>query len=129
MSFWDLAIGGQEAQQNRKIRDLEERATRAMGGSRLQGKNVRDLSVQIAELRQELGRMAMYVEAMSRLLLEKSVCTQEELISTLTAVDAEDGVIDDQRAIPRTPGWCAKCSHQNEPAVTHCKYCGADLRL
>jgi len=51
-------------------------------------------SVDGARLQQALEELALATKTLQRLLVEKGVCTQEELARKLREVDLEDGVAD-----------------------------------
>lgn len=51
-------------------------------------------SVDSAGLERALGELALATRTMQRMLIEKGVCTQEELTRKLREVDLEDGTLD-----------------------------------
>ena len=51
-------------------------------------------SVDVARLEQTLGEMALAVKAVQRTLIDKGVCTPEELHQNVIAIDLEDGKAD-----------------------------------
>jgi len=46
------------------------------------------------KLERALGELALATKTLQRILLEKRVCTREELSRTMRAIDLEDGVAD-----------------------------------
>ena len=48
----------------------------------------------VARLEQTLGELALAVKAVQRTLIDKGICTPEELHKKLTAIDLEDGKAD-----------------------------------
>lgn len=53
----------------------------------------------IRQLRDELGRQNLAIQALTRLLIEKDIIKEVELDDFIAGIDAEDGVIDGKLAI------------------------------
>lgn len=128
MSIWSYLFDNEYFQRS-DINRLDERASdveQKLWSAQAKSRNAQQ---QAAELRHEMGRMLLVIEALSRIVVEKKVCTREELAATLTAVDAEDGTVDGRvsPAKPAARGWCGSCEHQNRPQAAKCAYCGAAL--
>jgi hypothetical protein len=51
-------------------------------------------TVDAAKLERTLGELALAVKAVQRTLIDKGVCTPEELHQKVTAIDLEDGKAD-----------------------------------
>jgi hypothetical protein len=51
-------------------------------------------AVDVARLERTLGELALAVKALQRTLIDKGVCTPEELHQKVTAIDLEDGKAD-----------------------------------
>lgn len=58
-------------------------------------------NVDAARLEQALGELALAVKAVQRTLIDKGVCTPEELHQKVTAIDLEDGRADGRSPIGR----------------------------
>ncbi len=56
-------------------------------------------SVDAARLERALGELALATKTVQRLLVDKGVCTHDELRSALQTVDAEDGRTDGRSPI------------------------------
>jgi hypothetical protein len=56
-------------------------------------------SVDAAKLERTLGELALAVKAMQRTLVDKGVCTPQELHDKVTAIDLEDGKADGRAPI------------------------------
>lgn len=78
--------------QQSRIEDLRADAERA----RAEATQVRAASggVDVAKLERTLGELALAVKAVQRTLIDKGVCTPEELHQKITAIDLEDGKAD-----------------------------------
>ncbi len=78
--------------QQHRIDELRTDAERA----RAEAMQVRGGSgtVDVAKLEQTLGELALAVKAVQRTLIDKGVCTPEELHQKVTAIDLEDGRAD-----------------------------------
>jgi hypothetical protein len=50
--------------------------------------------VDAARLERALGELALATKMLQRLMVEKGVCSQDELLDTMRTIDAEDGVQD-----------------------------------
>ena len=51
-------------------------------------------TVDVARLERALGELALALKTMQRIVVEKGVCTEEEIIRKLEALDLEDGRAD-----------------------------------
>ena len=56
-------------------------------------------SVDTERLERALGELALATKTVQRLLIEKGVCNQQELATTLRQIDMEDGRADGQAPI------------------------------
>ena len=83
--------------QHHRIEQVQKEATQA----RIEAANIRSggNSLDTQKLEQALGELALAVKTLQRVILDKGVCTPEELHSTLTQVDLEDGRADGKAAI------------------------------
>ena len=83
--------------QQYRIDELRTEAAKA----RAETMNVRSGSggIDNARLEQALGELALAVKAVQRTLIDKGVCTPEELHKKVTALDLEDGRADGRSPI------------------------------
>ncbi len=57
-------------------------------------KTLEDKTREIDRLKNELGRQALAIQALTRFLISKSIVEEEELARFITEIDAEDGIMD-----------------------------------
>ncbi|MCP3980546.1 MAG: hypothetical protein GY716_14685 [bacterium] len=82
--------------QHSKIDEVRKEATEA----RLEAARVnRSGSVDAARLERVLGELALATKTIQRLMVDKGVCTNDELRNTLQRVDGEDGAVDGRAPI------------------------------
>jgi len=87
-----------------------------------------DLRLDVRELRRDVSRMLLAVEALQRVLADKGICSTEDFVKRMRAIDAEDGVTDGKMT-PSSPEaeelrYCDGCQHFNPPRLKGCQYCG-----
>jgi hypothetical protein len=70
----------------------EAAAIRASGGG-----------VDVDRLERAIGELALAAKTLERMMLEKGICTAEEMAQTLRRVDLEDGLADGKTPIGGTP--------------------------
>ena len=56
-------------------------------------------SVDVARLQATLEELALATKALQRTMVEKGVCSSDELAKTLREIDLEDGVADGRRRV------------------------------
>ena len=56
--------------------------------------------IDAARLERALGELALATKAVQRVLIEKGVCTPEELAAKLRSIDLEDGIADGRARLP-----------------------------
>lgn len=56
-------------------------------------------SVDVARLQETLEELALATKALQRTLVEKGVCSSDELAKTIREIDLEDGVADGRRRV------------------------------
>lgn len=89
-----------------------------------------DLAAQLTEIRRQSSEPALLVDVLGRVLVQKNVCTREELARLIQSVDAEDGTPDGRRTEPEPPPETqvgGACRHQNSLMSEKCIYCGRPL--
>jgi DNA repair exonuclease SbcCD ATPase subunit len=86
---------------------------------------------QIEELQQEVGELALICKTLMQVLLEKRICTGQEIEALVEKIDAADGVVDGQvtKAKPPELKECPKCQRPVQHQHTHCVYCGHEYPL
>ena len=89
---------------------------------------------EVNELREDLYRMALFVQTLVNALLEKGVVTEDRLNEIMTEVDLSDGVADGQLTRPKDINdlrkngvECPRCARLNRKGRRQCLYCGADM--
>ena len=100
---------------------LEQRAFRS-------GEKTTGLEGDVSRLRRDVSSMLLILETTQRILADRGICSQEDFIHRMRAIDAEDGVEDGRI----TPGrnsekdlrFCDACHHYNSVRLQACQYCG-----
>lgn len=87
-----------------------------------------DVRLEVRELRRDVSRMLLAVETLQRVLADKGICSGEDFVKRMRAVDAEDGVVDGQLGggsdSAQELRYCDGCQHFNPPRLHACQYCG-----
>jgi hypothetical protein len=80
---------------NRRLNELAARVAHTHAKTQSRLKHDSDaLHAEVAALRRDLEELALYTRALSSLLVEKGVLTQDELVGRLEKLDGEDGLVD-----------------------------------
>ena len=90
----------------------------------------RPQKARITELEEGVGELALLCKTLMRMLLEKGVCTGQEINALMKQLDLEDGVEDGRvtKTAGKAGGRCPKCDHAVMAARKRCLYCGHELR-
>ena len=87
-----------------------------------------DVRLEVRELRRDVSRMLLALETFQRVLADKGICSAEDFVQRMRAVDGEDGVVDGQylQASPDAEElrYCEACQHFNASRLKACQYCG-----
>jgi hypothetical protein len=87
-----------------------------------------DLRLELRELRRDVSRMLLAVETIQRVLADRGICSGEDFVKRMRAIDAEDGVVDGRitHSAPEAEElrYCDGCQHFNPPRLNGCQYCG-----
>jgi len=87
-----------------------------------------DVRLEVRELRRDVSRMLLAVEALQRVLADKGICSGEDFVRRMRAIDAEDGITDGRMTPSSTEAeelrYCDGCQHFNPPRLKGCQYCG-----
>jgi hypothetical protein len=87
-----------------------------------------DVRHEVRELRRDVSRILLAVETLQRVLADKGICSGEDFVKRMRAVDAEDGVVDGQFQGPAAEAeelrYCDACQHFNPNPLKACQYCG-----
>ncbi len=75
------------------------------------------------ELRGDIERLYFITEALWRILKEKHGLDDLEIVRQITAIDVEDGKLDNRKA-PAPPQPCPKCGRVLAKQRTKCMFCG-----
>jgi hypothetical protein len=107
------------------------------GGISFSGASKSDVSKtqsEVQALRDDVYRMALFVQTLINALLEKGVVTDERLNEIMTEVDLSDGEADGQLTRPKNLNdlrkngiECPRCARLNRRGRLHCLYCGAAM--
>lgn len=113
MSIWDIV-------QQVQISNLQSRATLSDTQSDIRHSVSRDRD---EDLREDMERMALVIEAMWSILSERLGVTVDELAARINAIDLADGRADGMRTpAPRT---CPQCAAKVPADRETCQFCGA----
>ena len=114
--------------QRQDIDNLEERASELEYRVLRSGHSSKTLETDVAQLRRDVSRMMLRLEAIQRTLADKGLCSREDLVRRMQAIDAEDGVIDGKMTLPSSGEadlrYCDSCQHYNPARLQACQYCG-----
>jgi len=83
---------------------------------------LRSLKNEVAQLRQELDRSTLILQALWELLKKKNSATEEELVEMISAIDMLDGKADGKPS--RVPEDCPDCLRPLSLATNTCFFCG-----
>lgn len=127
MSFFHYLFDN-DWMQRADIDHLEERASELEYRVLRSGQSSKDLETDVTQLRRDVSRMMLVLEAVQRTLADKGICSREDLVRRMQAIDAEDGVVDG-RMTPSSTGkadlrFCDSCQHFNPAHLQACQYCG-----
>ncbi len=81
--------------QEYQIGQLQKETAQAQAGVRGAGGGI-----EVERLERALGELALAVKTLQRTLVDKGVCTSEELYNKLRQVDLEDGQADGRAPLP-----------------------------
>lgn len=127
MSFFRYLFDS-EWMQRADIDRLEERAGELEYRLLRSGQSSRNLETDVSQLRREVSRMMLMLEAIQRTLADKNLCSREDLVRRMQAIDAEDGVVDGRVTPPGSGAadlrYCDSCQHFNPAHLVSCQYCG-----
>ena len=114
--------------QRADIDSLEERASELEYRVLSSGQSSKSLETDVVHLRRDVSRMMLMLEAVQRTLADKGLCSREDLVRRMQAIDAEDGLIDGKMALPSSGKpelrYCDSCQHFNPAHLEACQYCG-----
>jgi len=77
----------------------------------------------VVEMKADIERLYFITEALWRILKEKQGLDDLEIVRQITAIDMEDGKLDNRKA-KSTPHPCPKCGRVLGRQRTKCMYCG-----
>ncbi|MEO6787659.1 MAG: hypothetical protein ABI318_16145 [Chthoniobacteraceae bacterium] len=77
----------------------------------------------VAEMKADIERLYFITEALWRILKEKHGLDDLEIVRQITAIDMEDGKLDNRKA-KTPPQPCPKCGRMLGKQRTKCMYCG-----
>jgi hypothetical protein len=77
----------------------------------------------LAEIKADIERLYFITEALWRILKERNGLDDLEIVRQITAIDMEDGKLDNRKA-KAPPQPCPKCGRVLGRQRTKCMYCG-----
>jgi hypothetical protein len=87
-----------------------------------------DMRMEVREMRRDVSRLLLAVETLQRILADKGICSAEDFVRRMRAIDAEDGVTDGKLTAGAPEAeelrYCDGCQHFNPPRLKGCQYCG-----
>jgi len=84
-------------------------------------------SSELDAARQRIGRQELLIQTLIGVLLEKGLCTKEEFLELLDAVDMLDGKRDGKLADASNGVECGSCGTKNVSGKPTCVWCGKPL--
>jgi hypothetical protein len=92
--FFEWVLANKVARDDRRRR-TERRVDRVTARRRAEGAEDR-----LEALEQRVGEMALFLRALSRVLVEKGAIDRADFVAAAKAVDAQDGSVDGRHAGP-----------------------------
>jgi len=127
MSFFNNLFDS-EWRQRSDINDLDARAAH-LEYRVLRGKQqATGLEQEVSDLRRDVSGMLLMLETLRRVLADRGICSQEDFVKRMRAIDAEDGIVDGKMSPPGNAEadlrYCDACQHFNPARLRNCQYCG-----
>lgn len=76
-------------------------------------------------------RQSLLIESLIRMIVERGVCTADELNELARTIDEEDGVVDGRRStdmmVARGVVTCPGCSRKTSAKNPVCQWCGVEM--
>ncbi len=114
--------------QRADINDLEERAEQLESRVMSSKQKSANLEQDVSALRRDVSGVILMLETMQRVLADRGICSQEDFVKRMRALDAEDGIVDGKMSPPRNGEadlrYCDACQHFNPARLRNCQYCG-----
>ncbi len=126
MSIFDYLFDNEWSQRS----DIEELKSQTADLAGARGVADATQKARIKQLEEGVGELALLCKTLMRMLLEKGVCTGQEINALMKQLDLEDGVEDGRvtKTAGKAGGRCPKCDHAVMAARKRCLYCGHELR-
>ena len=114
--------------QRADLEHLDERAQELEARVWATHEKEKSVGLQVNELRRDVGRILLVVETLQRVLADKGICSEEDFVRRMRAIDAEDGIEDGRLRPPASKEselrYCDACQHFNPARLHACQYCG-----
>jgi hypothetical protein len=128
MSLWKY-IFDSNLTQRADLERLDAQAEHLQASLDRARSRTRSAESEIRDLRRETARLTLVVEALTRLLEERNLCTRKELARRIQEVDLEDGKEDGRFDPPAIQGpmdlrQCLGCAQKTPAWKQACQYCG-----
>ena len=127
MSFFDNLFDSEWAQRS-DINELDERARRLEYRVLRGNQHATGLEQEVSDLRRDVSGMLLMLETLQRVLADRGICSQEDFVKRMRAIDAEDGIVDGEMSPTSNRQadlrYCDACQHFNPARLRDCQYCG-----
>lgn len=128
MSFFNYMFDSEWSQRS-DIEGLKDRDRRMRSRVSSQNRSNRKQNSKIEGLEQDIAELALLNKALMSIILEKGVCTGQELEQVMKGIDLEDGPEDgawreQQQEQSQGGQECASCGRLVHKKRRNCLYCG-----
>ncbi len=124
MSVWNYVFDSDFSQRT----DIERLKDAAAHGNSAARRQVRGLEGEVAVLRDEIAELALVNRTLMRLVVERGLCSAEDLAATLREIDLEDGVADGKVTHADSSEVCAGCRRNPGKDKPRCVWCGHPVK-
>ncbi len=125
MSIWDHLFDN-DYRQRSDITDLQDQLTASASSAAASNASTQR---EVGNVRQEIARLDLTIEALVRILEARGQLTRQELRDMIVAIDLEDGKEDGRMGPDRTrkAPKCTSCGRPVNPKREACVFCNTPL--